>query len=44
MIALPLQAQRQNYWPLANWLKGVLTRRPRSRGKLRYGAKPPLPD
>ena len=47
-IAMPdparLEAQRRNYRPSANWPKGVLTRRPRSRGKLRYGATPPLPD
>ena len=35
---------RPGYRPSCNWPKGVLTPRPRSRGKLRYGAKPPLPD
>ncbi len=38
------QVQRPNYRPSANWPKGVLTRPPRSRGKLRYRAGPPLPD
>ena len=35
---------RPGYRPSCNWPKGVLDRPPRSRGKLRYGAKPPLPD
>ncbi len=35
---------RWPYRPSCNWPKGVLTPRPRSRGKLRHGAKPPLPD
>ncbi len=35
---------RPGYRPSCNWPKGVLDKRPRSRGKLRYGAKPPLPD
>ena len=47
-IAAPAPARppmpRPGYRPSCNWPKGVLTPRPRSRGKLRYGAKPPLPD
>ncbi len=36
--------RRPNYRPSAKWPKGVLTAKPRSRGKLRFGAGPPLPD
>ncbi len=47
-VAIPDPARpamlRSGYRPSANWPKGVLTPRPRSRGKLRYGAGPPLPD
>jgi len=47
-VAIPDPARpamlRPGYRPSANWPKGVLDRRPRSRGKLRYGAGPPLPD
>ncbi len=35
---------RPGYRPSCKWPKGVLTPRPRSRGKLRHGTKPPLPD
>ncbi len=37
-------ARRGGYRPSAKWPKGVLKARPRSRGKLRFGAGPPLPD
>ena len=47
-VALPAPARpvspRWPYRPSCKWPKGVLTPKPRSRGKLRHGVKPPLPD
>ena len=38
------EMRRPGYRPSAKWPKGCITRPPQSRGKLRFGAGPPLPD